>query len=141
MSRNVTPTASMKQAKVAAGMIAGTRNADIAAAVGVSERQVKRLKQSPEVIAIVAYFFEQYAKEIAELQRLSIIAVRETLQAGMAITDKKTKTTLYLADHRARMAAVQRVQAWQEMSRPKKEIPVVATIPLEELERRVKTGQ
>jgi hypothetical protein len=121
-SANFRPTkAGVKKKKVAAGMIHGKTNAEIAAEIGTTDRQVRNLKNSPEVQDQVARFFTEHEADLKELETLSIQAVKQTLRAAhevVTIEDGEV-TVSYIADHRARIAAVQRVQHWQEMSRPK----------------------
>ena len=133
-----------KQAKartVGALAVQGKTNWEIADELGTSVSYVKELKREPEAQAMMNAFFQNHLDRLQELERLSLDAVEQTLSAGYAVEDKQCKTTLYLADHKARMAAVQRLQEWQKMSLPKDKIPVVATVSIEQLERMVREGR
>jgi transposase len=145
LSKSVLPSTPMrarkKQAKartVGALTVQGKTNREIASAIKSSESYVKKLKRESEAQAMMDAFFQNHLTKLRQLEVKSLNAVDETLSAGLAVEDKHTKKTLYLADHKVRMAAVQRVQDWQKMSQPKDKIPLVTTISIEELERRVK---
>lgn len=114
-----------KKRKVVEGVIVGKKTKQIAAEIGVKERQARKLKSSPEVQDRLARFYADNDKELRELEKLSVKTVKE-------IMSKKSE------DAKARLSAVQRSQEWQKMGIPKKDINVFSGITLEELEELLK---
>lgn len=121
----------VRRSKIAKGVVEGKSEREIAAELGMSRNGVRDAKAHPETRDLIAQMGEELSKEISRNNKRMI----ETIYRGML-----AKTPRGQHDHSTQQRAVKNQIGLLNTIRPKKDIPIVATITLEELERRVKEG-
>jgi len=132
-----------RKQKVAEGIINGKTDSEIAQEVGISRSQVQRIKHQPETYFRLQQLLSPHREQIDRIIQKSLDAVEAGLSAALLTqigTYMQQPDGTFTPDHRVRQLSVQNAIRLFDVAEPKTNIPLVATITLEQLEEMLAQG-
>lgn len=132
-SRKTAPSKAMiRRSRIATAVVQGKTEKQIAAELGMTRDGVYNAKAHPETQSLIRQMSQNLNSELERNNRQMV----DTIFEGM-----KAVTVAKRPDHKIRQSAVANQIKLLNTLQPKTDIPVVATISIEELERRARENQ